>query len=313
MPKYSAVIPLYNKAAYVSRAIDSVLGQDFRDLELIVVNDGSTDGGQRIVESYADGRLRLINQKNSGVAAARNAGIRNSNTSYVALLDADDAWDPDFLSTIDKMTFRFPDAGAYATHIRDVRSSQPLYTESRESHCASNSCMIDNFFALLNSGRYPVSSSSVCVKRSVLIDIGMFDETLAIGEDIDAWIRVFLHSGIALSDRFAATYHTDAQNRSVHRLDFSFRELQFFRHLRNRYLNDSLGPPSFSALEQWSSRRIYNIIVRLISLDERAAARTVFRDNWRALAPDQRVMALLRLGAPNPLMQFLRQCRRPSA
>ncbi len=97
MQKVTVIIPLYNKRQYIRRALDSVLAQTHRDFEVFVIDDGSTDGGAAIVESYHDVRLHLLHQENAGPGAARNRGIRESTGSYVTFLDADDEWVPHFL------------------------------------------------------------------------------------------------------------------------------------------------------------------------------------------------------------------------
>ena len=97
MRKISVIIPLYNKAQYVSRALDSVFRQTFGDFEVIVVDDGSTDNGPQIVRGYKDSRLRLISQANAGPGAARNRGIMESQYKLLSFLDADDEWMPEFL------------------------------------------------------------------------------------------------------------------------------------------------------------------------------------------------------------------------
>jgi glycosyltransferase involved in cell wall biosynthesis len=99
MPQVSVVIALYNKAAYIRRALDSVLAQTYQDYEILVIDDGSTDDGPVIVASYHDPRLRLIRQENTGPGAARNRGMRESTSPYVTFLDADDEWRPEFLQT----------------------------------------------------------------------------------------------------------------------------------------------------------------------------------------------------------------------
>lgn len=96
-PTVVVIIPLYNKALYVARALDSVLSQSFDDFEVIVVNDGSSDGGPNVVAQYGDPRVRMLTQANRGPGAARNRGIRESASRYLAFLDADDEWLPTFL------------------------------------------------------------------------------------------------------------------------------------------------------------------------------------------------------------------------
>ena len=96
--RVSVIIPLYNKAPYIRRALDSVAAQTFRDFELIVVDDGSTDGGEQSVTDFGDARVRLIRQPNAGPGAARNRGISEAGGELLAFLDADDEWTPEFLS-----------------------------------------------------------------------------------------------------------------------------------------------------------------------------------------------------------------------
>ncbi len=97
MPDVSVIVPLYNKAGYIDRCLDSILGQSYADFELIVVNDGSTDGGEHAVERRSDRRVRLISQANAGPGEARNHGARLAGGELLAFLDGDDAWHPDYL------------------------------------------------------------------------------------------------------------------------------------------------------------------------------------------------------------------------
>jgi cellulose synthase/poly-beta-1,6-N-acetylglucosamine synthase-like glycosyltransferase len=113
--KVSVVIPLYNKARHIARAVQSVRGQTWQDFEIIVVDDGSTDGSGDVVRQIADARFRLITQLNGGECAARNRGIAEAACDVVAFLDADDEWLPAFLETVVALRQRFPDCGMYAT------------------------------------------------------------------------------------------------------------------------------------------------------------------------------------------------------
>ncbi|MCF7957213.1 MAG: glycosyltransferase family 2 protein [Phycisphaerae bacterium] len=97
MPKVTVIIPLYNKEKTIARALDSIWAQRYQDFDVIVVDDGSTDGSVDIVRGYDDPRLRLIQQKNAGPGAARNTGIAHTTTEFVSFLDADDEWYPWFL------------------------------------------------------------------------------------------------------------------------------------------------------------------------------------------------------------------------
>ncbi len=112
---FSVIIPLYNKAGTIARAIQSVLHQTVQAFEIVVVNDGSEDGGPAIVQDFNDPRIRLLNQANRGVSAARNLGIRESRFELIAFLDADDEWLPTYLEHVRKLVDLFPACGFYAT------------------------------------------------------------------------------------------------------------------------------------------------------------------------------------------------------
>ncbi len=113
--QFSVVIPLYNKSQYINRALNSVLFQSIQDFEIVVIDDGSVDGGGDLVRKYADQRIRLIRQENQGASAARNNGYRVTRSEFVAFLDADDEWKPGFLEKIKELVEKFPNCGAFGT------------------------------------------------------------------------------------------------------------------------------------------------------------------------------------------------------
>ena len=112
---FTVVIPLFNKERHIERAVRSVINQTFQDFEIIVVDDGSTDNSVEEVLKIKDNRIKLIKQKNGGVSSARNKGIDESRFEYIAFLDADDAWKPNFLESINGVIEQYPKAGAYCT------------------------------------------------------------------------------------------------------------------------------------------------------------------------------------------------------
>ena len=117
---FSVVIPLFNKAQTINDTLQSVLKQSFKDFEVIIVNDGSTDNSLEVVKSYYDSRIKIVSQKNNGVSAARNTGIRNSNFEHVAFLDGDDLWEPDFLFQMSRAINKYPEAGMYGCGSKHV-------------------------------------------------------------------------------------------------------------------------------------------------------------------------------------------------
>jgi len=114
--KISVIIPLFNKKDTIIKALESIFNQTVQPLEIIVVNDGSTDGSVELVEQVKHPLTRLINQKNAGVSIARNRGINEAKGDWIAFLDADDFWDNDFLETINKLSNKYPSASVLITN-----------------------------------------------------------------------------------------------------------------------------------------------------------------------------------------------------
>lgn len=110
----SVVIPLYNKAHTIVNTLNTVLNQIYRDFEVVIVNDGSTDNGVEVIkQNFNDSRIRIINQKNAGVSAARNRGVEEAKGNWIAFLDGDDEWHPEYLSTMYGLIKKYPNAGLF--------------------------------------------------------------------------------------------------------------------------------------------------------------------------------------------------------
>ena len=202
----SVIIPLFNKDLYVLRAIDSVLAQRFHDFEVVVVNDGSTDNGPEIVRRIQDPRIRLIDQVNSGVSAARNRGIREARSELMTFLDADDEWMQTFLDTVLELRADYPEAGAYATAYRIVMPTGSV----RDVIAPAESCdgptgILKDYFRIAHHA--PVWSSAVAVRRATFREVGYFREGVALGEDADMWLRIAAYCSIAYSREVCAVYH----------------------------------------------------------------------------------------------------------
>jgi len=214
MPEVSVVIPLYNKAPYIERALRSVLAQTFQDFEIIVIDDGSTDDGAEIVKGILVARIRLIQQKNAGVSAARNKGIELANADLIAFLDADDEWKPEFLETILRLKKKFPEAGAYATAYEEVfPSGKIVVPKFRAIPSPPWEGIIPRYFRSA-LGPPPVCTSAVAVPKSVFGEVGDFPIGEPLGEDLDMWGRIALKYPIAFSWQTGAIYFIDANNRA---------------------------------------------------------------------------------------------------
>lgn len=191
----SVIIPAYNAAWCIQRAVDSVLGQGFRDFELIVVDDGSTDDTVDILAAYGD-KLRVIKKGNGGLSSARNAGIRSAHGRYVAFLDADDHWMPSKLEKqVALMTMR-PELAFCSTAALLV---DPDHKHMGVWHCASSTMSaLETIFSI--NAYVAGSGSAVLIRKDVLIQVGWFDEQLRSLEDIDMWMRLAAIGGYACID-----------------------------------------------------------------------------------------------------------------
>lgn len=191
-PLVSVVIPAYNVAWCVGKAIDSVWAQHFRDFEIIVVNDGSTDDTGRVLIGYGN-RIRLIEQNNRGMSAARNAAIRAARGRYIAFLDADDWWLPDKLGSQVELMETRPELGFTSTTARVENPQGEMINMWRCRH--SGTRVLETLFA--ENAAIAGGCSAVMVRRELLARTGLFDETLRGFEDPDLWIRLAAISAYA--------------------------------------------------------------------------------------------------------------------
>ena len=250
------VIPLYNKAAYVHRAIDSVFAQSFEDLEVVVVDDGSTDAGGEIVAAIEDPRLRLIRQANAGVAAARNVGIGAARGRWVAFLDADDTWHPDRLARQLAALLRAPDvvwaAGAFVTTGRGRMRQAP---QTPDAWFAEPDVLKDAL-SILGAG-WMLWTGTVMVRRDVLAQLGGFDPMLKVGEDIYLWARLAVqHPRLVYVRAPIATYSQDIRHSLTRRAaaDGILDQLELARRLIA--LSTALPAPRAALLHEQARRII---------------------------------------------------------
>ncbi|MGD8758426.1 MAG: glycosyltransferase, partial [Deltaproteobacteria bacterium] len=181
MPTVSVVIPSYNRASLLKEAVDSVLGQDFDDFELIVIDDGSTDDTAGLLQSYPN--ICVVRQDHRGVSAARNAGIRRASGRFLAFLDSDDLWLPGKLSAQIAFFKTHPKALICQTEEIWIRSG--VRVNPRRRHRKDSGMIFERSVELCL-----VSPSAVMLKRNLLDEVGWFDESLPACEDYDLWLRI---------------------------------------------------------------------------------------------------------------------------
>jgi glycosyltransferase involved in cell wall biosynthesis len=182
VPLVSVIIPTYNRDSVLERAIRSVLGQTFRDFELIVVDDGSIDSTTHLLNSF-DGKLKALAQENQGVSAARNLGIKESTGVLLAFLDSDDEWLPEKLT---RQTALFDGRNPhFVCHTDEIWLRNGKELQQKEIHLKQGG----RFFHRALE-RCLISPSSVMISRELLDRIGWFDTDLPAAEDYDLWLRI---------------------------------------------------------------------------------------------------------------------------
>jgi len=183
MAAVSVIIPTFNRAQRVARAVSSVLSQDFSDLEIIVVDDGSTDGTQGVLAEFSHKINILTHSSNLGVSAARNTGIKGSSAEFISFLDSDDYWRPEKLGEQIAFFERNPQGAVCQTEEIWIRKGHRVNPQKKHLK-PSGDIFVPSLKLCL------ISPSAVMLKRSVLEHVGLFDESLPVCEDYDLWLRI---------------------------------------------------------------------------------------------------------------------------
>ena len=214
--RFSVIIPLYNKAPYIEKALQSVMAQSFTDYEIIVVDDGSKDESAAIAEKTLAGFSlpnKLIRQENAGVSVARNNGVAQSQGDYLCFLDADDWWAPTFLEEMSGLIDEFPDAGIYGTNYTIVNETKhktrvaPIGVEPGFEKGYINYCQV-----YAKTLAMPLTSISVALPQDVFKDTGGFPEGIRLGEDFLLWIKIALKHKVVFLNKPLAFYNQDVED-----------------------------------------------------------------------------------------------------
>ena len=220
-PRVSVIIPTYNRGELLCLAIDSVLKQSYRDYEVIVVDDGSTDDTANLVRPYLD-RITYIVQRNGGVAAARNNGIGAARGEFLAFLDSDDLWRPEKLETQVRFADANPQYGLIATEISSFnqRGRVPARTKSTMYAIKNGMVVEDLLFANW------IQTSTVLVRRACLEHTGIFDESVGqFGEDWLLWMHVASRFPIYFMPEPLVEYRVHEENLTSHQPEAQFDSL----------------------------------------------------------------------------------------
>jgi glycosyltransferase involved in cell wall biosynthesis len=299
MPQISVIIPTYNRERFVGKSIDSVMRQSFTDLELIVVDDGSTDGSRQILEAYgAD--VRCIFQENAGVSSARNAGIRAAQGTWVAFLDSDDEWKEDYLSCQVAQIKKFPEAVAHianaVTILPDGGRSSLFFETGLLDRFNKEPCLVFErpLRAIIEHSPWFLQSS--VIRREALIKAELLDEELSIAEDLDIIARVALGGPVSFCrNELVEVYRREE---SIMNLGAQSLKRGTYRHdAFGKVYTNLLGSPGLNREEKAAiaialsntKRALGNV---LVMADRNAEARQVYK---QALSLDHSVRSLIKV------------------
>ena len=205
---FSIIIPLFNKAPYVKRALESVISQTFRNYEVIVVDDGSTDDSFNVAKEVLDTsniEYHLIHQDNAGVSVARNNGVKVSQGDYLCFLDADDWWASTFLERMDRLIKDYPEAGIYGTNYYYVKNGRQRVCVTTAETGYINYCKVYS-----SKLEMPLWTGAVSMPRHIFDEMGGFRSHLKLGEDFDLWIRIALKYKVAFLNEPLSFYFQDS-------------------------------------------------------------------------------------------------------
>lgn len=209
----SVIVPLYNKAAWLDRCIQSIIDQTYQNIEILIINDGSTDRSRDVAENIDDPRIKIFDKLNGGVSSARNVGIEKAKGEYIAFIDADDEWNMQHLEVLIEGFCKYDDVvlvcddyvEVYSNDMKDsVRRNLPF--EIVDAKIGYH--LIEDYLKTLKDGHFLLSGSSVLIKLSEIKENKLkFSVQLEHGEDINYWLRLSQFGKFVFCDYIGLLYH----------------------------------------------------------------------------------------------------------
>jgi GT2 family glycosyltransferase len=305
----AVVIPLFNKVDHIQGCLRSVLAQTHAELDVIVVNDGSSDGSDRIVAAIGDARVRLIQQANAGVSAARNRGVAATACEWVFFLDADDEWAPKLVESLLALLQHHPEAGVLACPTERVYSNgvTSIAHLTDQDFTPGSACLCDFFASFVRLGQSPFSNSSFAVRRTVFQQVGGYKVGVRLTEDSDLWVRLALATPMAMIRPALARYHVEVAGNT--RTVAQREEFEVVKTLTSVLQSGKVPPAQRGSAEALLGLQKLMLVRRQVLLRQRGLALRGLTDPvlWRtvplqaltalaaALVPDWGVRLALRL------------------
>lgn len=192
MAFFSVIIPVYNKANFIAHTLQSVISQEFKDFEIILINDGSTDNSLDVIQKFEDKRIKIFNQENQGASSARNLGVEKANSKWIALLDADDHWYSNHLLELYKCILKFSDADV-VSNAYEIKLSEDYTKSINISREIPNEVVLIKDYFSYSFKDALFWTSTIAFKKECFQEIGGFDINLKTGQDLDLIIRFALN------------------------------------------------------------------------------------------------------------------------
>ena len=250
----SVIIPVFNGATTIEETINSISNQTFQDIEIIIINDGSTDATLETIKNISDSRIKIFSYPNAGLSASRNRGISQANREYISFIDADDLWTPDKLELQWQALQSNPQAAVAYSWTDYIDESSKFIKSGRRIKANGDvfsQLIITNF---LENGSNPLI-------RKKALEIGGFDETLAAAEDIDMWLRLAANYEFVCVEKPQILYRTSTISMStnlrrqeaaclkVMERAFSYPKAEKLQHLKKQSLSHLYQYLTFKAIE----------------------------------------------------------------
>ena len=284
--KFSVIIPMYNNQHTIGRAMHSVLsqfGELVDEVELIVINDGSNDKSisvvNRIQKENRHHKIIVHSQENRGVSAARNKGVDLASHHLVAFLDADDSYEPYFLDEITKLITKYPQASVYSTAYRFInpRAGTKRVSNIKGLSAKKDRQLLRDFFSSTATGDLPLTSSSICVHKAALLEVGGFPEKENMGEDQAVWSQLALTQFIAISKKVCASYYEDTYSSLMQTIEPSH-EMPFSQRLQQQLDSQKIPMKYANSVRKYVAGHLLDLVRRNIKADNFEKAKMLLSD-----------------------------------
>ena len=309
-PFFSVIIPLYNKAPYIQRALESVLTQTYTNFEVVVVDDGSSDGGEVIVSNINHHKIHLISQKNAGVSAARNKGASKSKNEYLAFLDGDDTWEPNFLLELVKLITNFPNAGIYGTSNSFIYPNGKKVAEDFSYlFNGKEQGLLEDYFGLFAKiQKSPFSNSNLCIPKKIYQEFGGYKMGVKLTEDSDLWCRIALKYDVAFSIKPLANYYLDISGSTVG--IFEPHEFQVSKTLRNALINKTVAKKYIPSVKKLIVFQKLSLIKRALLTGHKSFALSKMADfEIFRTYPKEYIQSAIALVIPKKIFDIIRKAK----